>query len=128
MYTSYITTTMETLTTSPELSKVSLEKKNALQEVVDTIFSRAGESATSEQLLQAATDYLEEVRGNYRLEQATAKLQEYYQLEIDTEMQLSARRKELDSITPGVGDRLRAVNDDRFSNLSSPDERYQVAS
>lgn len=119
----------ETLTQSPVVSTATLEKKSAIQTAADTIFSRIGENPTSEQALAAATLYLEEVRalGNYRLEQAAAKLEEYYRFEVQTDRELAMRRKELDDVLPGIGERLRAANDERFNN-SANDEKYKVAS
>lgn len=116
----------ETLVQSPTLSKVSLERKNAIQTVVDTLVSREGEKAPAQQMLVAVNAYLEEIRDNYRLMQAALKLQEYYRLEVDTEKELARRMQELEQFVPGIGDRLRAANDEQF-NSSANDEKYKVA-
>lgn len=117
---------IETLTQQPEVSKVALEKRNAIQTVIDTILSEAGEKASTEQKLNAVREYIKNVEGKeYRLEQAARKLEEYFKLEVDSEKELAARRMELEGFLPGVGERLQAANDPQFNKK---DDLYKVAS
>ena len=81
-----------------------------MQEVFDKIEASLGEVKGSDARFAAAQKYLEEVEGkDYRLEQAAAKLVEYFKLEMEVEN----RRGELESILPGMGEKL-AANDSHF--------------
>lgn len=118
--------TIEIFAPTPEVSKVALEKRNAIQTVVDTVLSKVGDDASAEQKLNEVREYLKNVEGKeYRLEQAARKLEEYFKLEADSEKELAARRMELEGFLPGVGERLQAANDSQFNKK---DDLYKVAS
>lgn len=122
----------ETLTQSPALSRVSLERRNALQSVVDLLTTRVGPSVPkehlSEKLLIAANEYLKEIEGNnYRLEQAVLKVKECLECEVAYNAEMAKRLKELEGILPGTGARLIASNDSHFNNPEALAQKYNVA-
>ena len=111
---------METLQQNPELTKIQFEKRNAMQTAFDRIESMVGEGSGTEGKVEASKKFLEEVRGSdYRLEQATAKLVEFFELELE----LEKREQELVSILPNMSTKL-AANDEFFSE--NQDKKYSV--
>lgn len=108
---------------APEMSKVVQEKKTAMQSVYDAIVAEVGERAPLSTQLQASQRFLDKVRGqDYRLEQAAAKLCEYFEFEVSSEKERTLRRGELEHILPGISSRL-AANDEHYHD---GDKRYLV--
>ena len=111
-----------------QLSDVQTVKRNAMQSAFESIEARAGEDSRDETKANIAKKLLEELRSSknlegksvYRMEQALAKLEEYFQMETE----LNMRKGELISIFPDMATKL-AANDARYS--TSPDDKYKVA-
>ncbi len=107
---------MEAMTQEPQLTNIQSEKKHAMQEAFDQIENVTGVDVANESKLNAARKLLSEVAGtNYRLEQALAKLVEYFQMELEVEM----RAAEIKKIFPGANitsasNEARFLQEDKF--------------
>lgn len=119
---------METISQIPNVSETQIAKSNAMQSAFENIEARAGEGSRDEEKADIAKKLLEELRSSknlegksvYRMEQALAKLEEYFRMESE----LNLRKSELVTIFPGMAAKLSA-NDTRY--FTSPDDKYKVA-
>lgn len=119
---------METMSQAPQLSDVQVVKRNAMQTAFESVEARTGEDSRDVTKADIAKKLIEELRGSnnregrsaYRMEQALAKLEEYFRMEAE----LNMRKGELVTILPELAQKL-AANDTTYS--SSPDDKYKVA-
>lgn len=119
---------METKSQAPQLSDIEIVKRSAMQTAFENIESRTGDDTRDENKANIAKKLLEDLRSShglegktaYRMEQALAKLEEYFRMESE----LSMRKGELVTILPELATKL-AANDSLYS--TSPDDKYNVA-
>lgn len=113
---------------APHLSEVQFAKRSAMQSAFEKIEQLAGDDKRDSTKAAVAKKLLEEIRSSkslegsstYRMEQALAKLAEYFEMESE----LNMRKGELVTIFPEIKNKLSA-NDDVYS--VSPEDKYNVA-
>ena len=111
------------------ISSLEFKKKEAMQEVFNEIEAIQSEDLGIERLAAVQKLYEEAKGGDYRREQALAKLVEYYRFELESAQELQNRANEIIRIYPEAVGRLgfkEAANDSSFIT-SDNDQKYNVA-
>lgn len=112
------------------ISALEFKKKEAMQKIFDDIEALQSEGLGIERLAAAQRLYEEAKGGDYRREQALAKLVEYYTFELESAQEIRNRANEIIRIYPEAVGRLgfkEAANDSSFNATSANEQKYNVA-